>query len=139
MSLIPSRFLDTVVAIEHRLPGSSIQYTASGFAYGVDANQADQGHKLCYFFIVTNRHVLKGSSVLFMRQNYPSIPNYPSGANLVGDAPIEEWTVHPDPKIDVAVFPTHIPDLGTGPVSFDSGTDTMLRSELAETEFREGK
>ena len=138
MSLIPSRFLDTVVAIGHRQPDSSIQYTASGFVYGVDANQANQGHKLYYFFIVTNRHVLKGSSVLFTRQNYPSLPNYPSGANLGGDAPIAGWTVHPDPEIDVAVFPTHVPDLDTGPASFYCGTDTMLRSELAETEFREG-
>ena len=137
MSLIPSRFLDTVVAIGHRQPDSSIQYTASGFVYGVDADQADQGHKQYYHFIVTNRHVLKGSSVLFMRQNYPSMPDYPSGANLVGDAPMEEWTVHPDPDIDVAVFSTHIPDLDTGPVSFYD-THTMLRGRLIETEFREG-
>ena len=138
MSLIPSRFLDTVVAIGHRQPDSSIQYTASGFVYGFNADQTDQGHKLYFSFIVTNRHVLKGSSVLFTRQNYPSAPNYPSGANLVGDAPLAQWTVHPDPDIDLALFPINVPGLDTGPVSFYNDKDTMLRDELIQTEFREG-
>ena len=139
MSLIPSRFLDTVVAIGHRQPDSSIQYAASGFAYGIDSGQADEGHKQYYHFIVTNRHVLKGSSELFLRQNYPSVPKYPSGANLVTDAPIERWTVHPDPDIDVAVFPVQgSTELETGPVSFYGGTNTISRSELVKSEFREG-
>ena len=139
MSLIPSRFLDTVVAIGHRQPDSSIQYTASGFVYGVDADQADVGHKQYYHFIVTNRHVVKGSTKLFTRQNYPSAPKYPSGANLVGDAPIERWTVHPDPDIDVAVFPVSgPPELNTGPVSLYSGNNALLRSQLVGSEFREG-
>lgn len=56
---------------------------------------------------------------------------------MVGDAPDEGWTFHPDPDIDVAVFPIHIPDLDTGPVSFHD-THTMLRRRLVETEFREG-
>ena len=138
MSLIPSRYLDTVVAIGYRQLDSSIRYTASGFVYGFEADQKDKGHKQYFSFIVTNRHVLKGSSVLFTRQNYPSVPNYPSGANLVGDAPTEKWTAHPDPDIDVAVFPTQVPGLDTGPVSFYNDTDTMLRGELIRTEFREG-
>ena len=137
MSLIPSRFLDSVVAIGHRQPDSSIRYTASGFVYGIDAGQAEKGHKQYYHFIVTNRHVLQGTSVLYTRQNYPALPGFPSGANLVGDAPKEDWTFHPDPCIDVAVFPTHIPDLDTGPVSFYD-THTMLRCKLVEMEFREG-
>ena len=67
---------------------------------------------------------------------YPSVPKYPSGVNLIVDAPIEGWTVHPDPDIDVAVLPVQgIPEMDTGPVSFYSDTSSMLRGELMESEF----
>ena len=138
MSLIPSRFLDTVVAIGLRGPETSIQYIATGFVYSVAVDQVDRGQKLYASFIVTNRHVVEGSGALFTRQNYPSGKEYPSGANLVGDAPGEKWIFHPDPEIDVAVYPVHVPGLDSTPVSFYNDTHTMLRDRLIETEFREG-
>lgn len=58
---------------------------------------------------------------------------------MIVDAPIEGWTVHPDPELDVAVLPVQgFPEMDTGPVSFYGGTNTMLRGELVENEFREG-
>ena len=134
MSLIPSRFLDTVVAIGLRQPDSSIEYTATGFVYRVAVDQDAEGHQLYATFIVTNRHVIEGSHELVTRQNHHS------GVRVVGDTPRREWTVHPDPDIDVAVYPFHIANSGetaTGPLSFYD-TDTMLRSRMIETEFREG-
>lgn len=134
LSLIPARFLDTVVAIGNRRVNSSIEYTATGFVYQVSVRK-DKGDKLYASFIVTNRHVIKDTNELYTRQNHPS------GVNVVGRSLEGEWTVHPDPEIDVAVRPFHIPETGgavTSAVSFYSDTDTMLRKQLINAEFREG-
>ena len=135
MSLIPARFLDAVVAIGHRLPDASIDYTATGFVYQVEVEESAQGDKLYGSFIVTNRHVIEGANELLTRQNHPS------GANVVGRSAEQEWTFHPDPDIDAAIRGFHISD-PRGPVetavSFYGGSDTMLREQLIETEFREG-
>ena len=135
MSLIPARFLDTVVAIGHRRSDSSIEYTATGFVYQLAVEETDAGDKLYASFIVTNRHVIEGAGELFTRQNHPS------GANVVGSIAEVGWTVHSDPDIDVAVHPFHISDSGgtvASAISFYSDTDTILREQLIETEFREG-
>ena len=135
MSLIPSQFLDSVVAIGLRQSDSSIQYTATGFVYRVAVGHDEEGHKLYATFLVTNRHVVEGSGELFARQSHPS------GVNLVSNSLEKNWTVHPNPEVDVAVFPCHISDSDGGtiwPESFYDDRDTMLRSQLIETEFREG-
>lgn len=135
MSLIPSQFLDSVVALGLRQPDSSIQYNASGFVYCVAIDHDDEGHKRYATFIVTNRHVIEGSSELFTRQSHPS------GVNIVTNSFERDWTVHPNPQIDVAVFPIHSTEPGGGtiyPKSFYNDRDTMLRGRLIETEFREG-
>ena len=135
MSLIPARFLDAVVAVGRRLPDSSIEYSATGFVYQVEGEESPQGDKLYASFVVTNRHVIAGTQEVFTRQNHPS------GANAVGSFLAQEWTVHPDPDIDVAVCPFHILNSGAtiaATVSFHGDTDTMSREQLIETEFREG-
>ena len=135
MSLIPARLLDRVVAIGRRRPDSSVQYTATGFVYSVPVEETDGRKRLSASFIVTNRHVIEGANELSTRQNHQS------GANVVGNSVEEDWTFHPDPEIDVPVRPFHIPDAaGTiaRAASFYSGTNTMLRDQLVEAEFREG-
>ena len=135
MSLIPARFLDTVVAIGQRQPDSSIRYTATGFVYRVPVEETAGRNRLYVNFIVTNRHVVEGANELSTRQNHPS------GANLVGSSVEQEWTFHPDPEVDVAVHPFHTPDKDgnvTSVTSLHSDTETMLREQLVETEFREG-
>lgn len=124
-----------MVAIGRRRLDSSIEYTATGFVYQVAVDEDDEGNTLYGSFVVTNRHVIEGSNELFTRQNHPS------EANVVGTSSEDEWIVHPDPDIDVAVRPFHIPDLGgnvVSAVSFYSDTDTILREHLIQTEFREG-
>ena len=90
MSLIPSRFLDTVVAIGRTQPDSTVRYTASGFVYQVPVEVSAKGEKLYASFVVTNRHVIEGAGDLYTRQNHPS------GANVVGSSTENEWTFHPD-------------------------------------------
>ena len=135
MSLIPAHFLDTVVAIGHRQPDSSIRYAATGFVYSVPIEETAGRKRLYASFMVTNRHVIEGANELFTRQNHQS------GANVVGYSVAQEWTFHPDPEIDVAVRSFHIPDsagIVASAVSFYSGTSTMMRDQLVKAEFREG-
>ena len=135
MSLIPTHFLDTVVAIGRRQLDSSIKYMATGFVYRFAVEEDVKGKRLYASFVVTNRHVIECDCELFTRQNHPT------GSNVVGTSVTGEWTLHPDPDIDVAVYPFHIPDSivnVASPVSLYSDKNTMLRKELVETEFREG-
>ena len=67
MSLIPAHFLDTVVAIGHRQPDSSIRYTATGFVYSVPMEETAGRKRRYASFIVTNRHVIEGANELFTR------------------------------------------------------------------------
>ena len=134
MSLIPSRFLDPVVPIGVRAGGSEVRYTATGFVYTVSAGRSEDGHKLYVTFLVTNRHVAEGASELHVRHNYPS------GHTSAWSPLREQWTMHPDPDVDVAVMPFHSEDGDGNPVSVPSFVERhrMPRTELVESEFREG-
>lgn len=138
MSLIPSRFLDSVVAIGRRQPDSSIQYRATGFVYSASAGLDEEGHKLARTFIVTNRHVIDGAGELYSRQSHPS------GVHIVSESLEENWVVHPNSDVDVAVLPilsVRIPNpSGTsiGQYMFYDDTNTLLRDRLIDMEFREG-
>ena len=134
MSLIPSHFLDTVVPIGVRLGDSEVRYGATGFVYTVAVGKAEDGDKLYVTFLVTNRHVAEGETELHVRHTYPS------GHTSVWSPLREQWTMHPDPDVDVAVMPFHSEDADGNSVTVPSFLEghRMARTELMESEFREG-
>ena len=138
MSLIPSQFLDSVVAIGRRQPDSSIQYTATGFVYSAFAGLDEEGDRLARTFLVTNRHVIEGAGNLFSRQSHPS------GVHIVSESLEEDWVVHPDSDVDIAVLPilsVSIPNpsgISFGQYMFHDETNTLVRARLIDMEFREG-
>ena len=106
MALIPPSFLDSVVALGTEAPDGTIKYHATGFLYGHPAEVAIAGEQKQYHvFLVTNRHVFQRaaqrSDTLHARFNRLR----EAGTNVY---PIllenDSWTVHPDPKADVAVL-----------------------------------
>lgn len=132
MSLIPSPFLDTVVAIGKGESPDSIRYIATGFVYRALVKEDD--NKWYSNFLVTNRHVIEDSIEIHIRQN-TTVRAEPVLGFLT-----DEWTTHPDPEVDVAVLPIYTEDNGGNTVDVPAFGDahTMSRAKLQETEFREG-
>lgn len=104
MALLPQFFLDCVVAIEKENFDGQRNLSASGFLYGVRANE---GKEAAYrVFLITNRHVLEGLSEVYLRLN----PHHNKSAKelplpLVDEQQNPTWTAHPDRNIDVAAVP----------------------------------
>ena len=106
MALITPFFLNTVVALGERTEDGSVKYNATGFLYGyLTGATNEQAQELYRIFLITNRHVfhraLQRSDILHARFNRPK----DVGANIYEvELKHASWTVHPDPKVDVAVM-----------------------------------
>lgn len=130
MSLIPSFYLDCVVAIgvqaHHRT-----QWMGTGFIVGIGDHT----------FLVTNRHVLKGHARILLRFNY--FQELKSKDYLVEFSPKGNvvWLAHPDEKIDVAAFKIDqkvLKDDGMKLFSFDLEKNVMMVKAMATEGISEG-
>lgn len=106
MALIPPDFLDCVVTIgidDHR---AGRQWIASGFLYGHFLFQIDEQTARYRVYLVTNRHVLEGQEVVYLRFNPREA--MPAREYTMDFTKTENPAVchpHPDPEIDLAVVP----------------------------------
>lgn len=104
MGLIPSLFLDAVVAVALPDESGKPRYCATGFLYGELIRQVSPGVGSYQVFLVTNRHVVDGERVAWLRFN-------PDGEKPAREYRLELydsqerplWFQHPDDLIDVAV------------------------------------
>ena len=100
MALIPSFFLDCVVAIGME-NSTGVNWVGTGFIVGRH-NSNLTGDKQYNTFLVTNKHVLSGYQRVIIRFNSldgTSTKDYPIDIIENGDL---KWTGHPDPNVDVA-------------------------------------
>jgi hypothetical protein len=112
MALIPPHFVDSVVAIGNEDAEGEKRWSASGFLYGTVVVGADEsGGARHRVYLVTNRHVLGGNEVLYLRCN-------PAANAPARDYPLvlrsqrrPVWFGHPDPSVDVGVVPIKIQKL----------------------------
>lgn len=100
MALIPPFFLDCVVAIGIDDNEGKRQWIASGFLYGHFLSKIDETTHRYSVYLVTNRHVLDGQTVVYLRFNPKE------------GTPAREYTLdfttahssnHPDLDIDLAI------------------------------------
>ena len=142
MALIPPVFLDCVVAIGIDVGEENRRWVASGFLYGNFLSKVDEKNNQYDVYLVTNRHVLEGQKVVYLRFN-------PRDA-----APAREYTLqfegiespavcitHPDPDIDLAVVKInpHILDKdGIRFSFFGSDCNVADRKSLEDLGFTEG-
>ena len=132
MSLLPRDFSRSIVAFGLKSFGDDIEFIATGFVYSQLTGHDDDGHRLYATCFVTNRHVVEGQNKLVVRLGDPQSSTY----NLLG-----QWTVHPDPEVDVAAAPFPLDDIKGNPhrvISFKSDSQASFCEELQEMEFREG-
>lgn len=141
MSLIPSSFLDTVVALGVPDQNGSVKFTATGFLYGHPVEKNEKGVQQYWTFLVTNRHVIADATELWVRFNGPMSASPKSYPLPVGSSTMAtHWTFHPDLDVDVAVLV--IDAIGEPLIdvklSFISGSPVTSLEELRESEFGEG-
>ena len=132
MSLLPRNFSLSIVAFGLESSGNDIEFIATGFLYSQLCGKDENGHRLYATCFVTNRHVVEAQEKLVVRLSDPQSSTY----NLRG-----QWTVHPDPKADVAVAPFPLDDIegkAHKVISFNSDTQTSFCEDLQGMEFREG-
>ena len=147
MALIPSGFLNTVVALGSPSNEGAMQYTATGFLYGYPSGATDEtGAKRYWVYLVTNRHVFEKASkqVTFLHARF----NRPMGAEskiytipLKDDDGSDSWTVHPNPDADVAVVSVNPGLLEADGIEFEFfalDVNTFTVDQARETEVSEG-
>ena len=135
MPLLPPQHLDTVVALGTPMPGGDVQYSATGFLYGVPAGTGDDRYRI---FLVTNRHVVEGTTRLKARLNRSGgsdAQTYDVELSRDGE---ELWTGHP--TCDIAVIGINAQMLQDAGIEFHwfRGTEQLTLAQARELEISEG-
>lgn len=154
MALIPPDFLNTVAALGETKQNGEIEYNATGFLYGYPSGRHDDdGNMRYHIYLVTNRHVYekalkrqKNAGVsdpsLRIRLNKPiGTESEPYKLRLVAPDGTENWTVHPEKDVDVAVVGLNVDRLETEGLDyawFGYDIATMTREQAVEEEISEG-
>jgi S1-C subfamily serine protease len=111
MALIPPWHADCVVALGVDNAAGERLWIATGFLYGRLKGTGSDGRTYHYTYLVTNRHVLKDPSRIYLRFNPQAdeaAREYPVDLNSGG---AQAWIGHPRPEIDVGVIPVNFDPL----------------------------
>ena len=90
----------------HGVKIGGLQFTATGFFYKVLTEQGDVD------FLITNRHVLQDCTTLILKMIKGGSGDKPIlGESLsvtINDFESSPWVGHPNPDVDIAVFPANL-------------------------------
>jgi len=143
MALIPPIYLDCVVAIGIDSEKSERIWIASGFLFGYFQKRDKEKKKSLYsVYLVTNRHVLEGTKIIYLRFN-------PKDNNPAQEFPLPftgvtnpaKWHSHPDPLIDLAIVrinPNILEQAGIQFSYFRSDNHIADRNKMNELGITEG-
>ena len=141
MALIPTSFVDSVVAIGLGASPNERKWVASGFLYGHFV-KAEGKQKQYLVYLVTNRHVLEGQREVYVRCNpveEEKARDY--SLTLLDESNSPLWLASPDPEKDVAVIAINIQKLkqeGMRISYFRSDVHVASIDKLRELEITEG-
>ena len=144
MAAIPPFFPNCVVAIGHKDEAGKARWVASGFLYGkLSKAHEDPNQREYKVFLVTNKHVLRDQSQIFVRVNPKAAePARQFDADLINQASCENiWTGHDSAEVDVAVLPINyqiLLDQKMDVTFFASDQHTLNVEGMAKTEVSEG-
>ena len=109
MALIPSFFLDCVVAIGVEDSSGKREWVASGFLYGDYIADNKDGKKKYRVYLITNRHVFENMQLVYLRFNpKTNEPAREYKLNLLDKNNTPKWFSHPNAEVDVAIIPINI-------------------------------
>lgn len=141
MALIPSFFLDCVVAIGFENENKERHYAATGFLYGKLIKQEGES-KQYRIFLVTNKHVFNDSKTTWLRFNPERDEPAKEFEALLRDKNNKQtWLVHPDPEVDLAILGINAPFLSEQGIRFSyfrSDQHIATRTQATEIGVGEG-
>ena len=140
MALIAQKYLDSVVGVGVGDDLASRQWVGTGFIYGQPVKQEGDDRTYNIYF-VTNKHVLEGNSVVWLKFNRSSggVGSQDFRAPIIDSDGTELWSSHP--TADVAAFAINIQMLrrtGHEPEVILSDQNTELIADLRERGASEG-
>lgn len=141
MALIPSKYLNAVVALGIPTEENGVRYIATGFLYSHPLRKRPYDREQHFeVFLVTNRHVVEGSDVIVARFNRPL--NSPSQILSIASKAEDgsaQWTTHPR-DADVAVIPIYIEILEQYGIEVEvfRGSEEAISREEARQLISEG-
>lgn len=142
MALLPSHYVDCVVALGNQQVGGSAAWVGSGFQYGYWVGVDSEGLSTYRTYVVTNRHVYTLLEHPVVRFNpVGSAPAVEVPAPLLDENGESLWYAHPDPDVDVVVFPLvfdNLKAMGVPAVFFASDNHAATTGKIAELGISEG-
>ena len=142
MALIPPVFLDCVVAIGIDVGEENRRWVASGFLYGNFLSKVDEKNNQYDVYLVTNRHVLEGQKVVYLRFNpRDAVPAREYTLQFAGVENPAVYSTHSDPDIDLAVVKIDANILDKDGIRFaffKSDQHVADRKSLEDLGFTEG-
>lgn len=141
MALIPSFFLDCVVAIGFENAEKERHYAATGFLYGKLIKQEEE-NKTYRIFLVTNKHVFNDSKTAWLRFNPEGDePAKEFEVLLIDNNNKQTWHVHPDQEVDLAIIGINgsfLSEQGIRFSFFRSDQHITTRAQATEVGISEG-
>lgn len=142
MALLHPKALDTVVAIGKPQPNNKKRWVGTGFLYGLLNGTNDSGQKTYRVFLVSNKHVLRNLTSLFLKfnpQNDQASIDFP--VNIKKEDGKPAWFGHPDPKVDVAVLAINLDVMVKHGAKFEfirSDENAFVTQQLIDAHITEG-
>ena len=142
MALIPPHFLDCVVTIGVNDDKGERQWVASGFLYGHFLREVDDQTARYRVYLVTNRHVLEGRKIVYVRFNPKEAKparEYSLDFERIGTH--VEYRTHPDADIDLAILrinPNVLAEQGIQFSFFHSNRDVADKKTMEDLGLTEG-
>jgi len=145
MALLPTFFLDTVVAIGVGDDPAKRIWIGTGFIYGnflekIGNGEAEQ--KRYQLWLITNKHVLEGLKHVFLKFNSAEEPNSMDyRVALIARNGRSRWVGHPEDRTDVAAIFINAQVLRKDDrhfAYFQSDAHTMTTTQMKETGITEG-
>ena len=110
MALLPTTYLDAVLALGIYDDKGNPDWIASGFLYGDYIRPAEEGQNLYRVYLVTNRHVLENKDKICIRCNPIADEPAKTYTARLTDANGERlWFASPRGDADVAVLSVNMP------------------------------
>jgi S1-C subfamily serine protease len=151
MALIPPAYLNSVISIgveqKNELGEPVFKSLATGFLIGHPVSEKnEQGQQSFKLFVITNRHVFYDEKkkeyvkeVLF-RFNTTEKKSHHFKVDLLNDDKTPKWSMHSNPKVDLAVLPINANAIQEAKVDFYffSGKDLFFAKDFGTKNISTG-
>lgn len=138
MAIIPSSFMDAVVALGVETPDGGKQWVGTGFLVG-RKEKTDPSRSTVY--IVTNKHVVNNHSLLHVRFNNADNIGVKDLRMYLTNSVVKLYSEHPLKEVDIVaiqILPQVIIDNQLSLSFFDEDDHTLSLVQMQETGVNEG-